>query len=134
MDMENTSILAHLTFVGDEFDTDYVTSLLNRQPDYLRIKGVETRKDFKARFTEWGIHVGEAESLDSNTHMNPIFDFIEANLEKLQQIDNEFDAEWHILACVHIRNERAPAIVFTPRQLELASAIKAHIGFDSYVL
>ena len=130
--MENTSIMASITLVGDEFDTDFVTSLLNKQPDYLRIKGAMIRKGLHARFTEWGIHVDEAESLDSNTHLIPIFNFIETNLEQLQQLSAKLNAEWHIVVCINILNERTPGIGFSPRQLELASAIKAHIGFDLY--
>jgi len=123
-----------MTLVGDEYDTDFVTSLLNKQPDYLRIKGSVIRNGLHARFTEWGIRVDEAESLDSDTHLNPLFNFIEINLEHLQQLSVELNAEWHIVVCIMIRNGRAPGIGFSPRQLELASAIKAHIGFDMYTL
>jgi len=37
--LENTSIGASLMLIGDEFDTDYVTLLLNKKPDYLLTKG-----------------------------------------------------------------------------------------------
>jgi len=120
--------------VGDEFDTDYITSFLNKQPDYLRIKGEMVRDGFHARFTEWGINVNEAESLDLDTHLNPLFNFVGANLEQLQQLSTDLNAEWHIVACIMIRNGRTPGIGFSPRQLELANAIKAHIGLDMYAL
>ena len=131
---ENTTIQAHFTLIGDEFDTDYVTAFLNRKPDYLRLKG-EPLRFSKNKFghTEWGIHIDESESVDAETHLEPIIDFIEQNLEKLQLLCEKCDAEWHILFCIIIRNEDPPGIVLSPRQIAIINALKAHIGFDMYV-
>ena len=136
MILENTSIMASLTFLGDEFDTDYVTTFLDRKPDYSCKKG-EGREVVKgvtyiSECTDWGIRIKQAESLDMDTHLNPIFDFIEHNLDKLQLLSEKFDANWHIDVCITIQHERTPGMVLTSRQMELASAIKAYISFDLY--
>jgi len=121
-----------LRLVGDEFDVNYVTEFLNTEPDYLRVKGRVVRNDFHARFTAWGIRIEESESLDTNTHLIPIFEFIEQNLEKLQFLCDKMDAEWQINVCIKIRNERTPGVVLEPKHMELASAISASIDFDVY--
>jgi hypothetical protein len=133
--LTKTSILASLHFIGDDFDTDYVTAVLNKKPDEIRAKG-DLRKYSMSRYdcTIWSIDFKESESIDMDTHLIPLFDFIEQNLEKLQLLTEELDAEWHIAACISIRNGHAPAIVLTPRQMELASKIKAYMDFDLYIL
>ena len=130
--MENTSIRASLRLVGDEFDVNYVTEFLDRKPDYLRIKGEVIRNDFRAGFTAWGILIDESESLDTNTHLIPIFDFIEQNLEKLQLLSYKMKAEWQISVCITICHERTPSVGLVPKHMKLASAINAVIDFDLY--
>lgn len=131
--MENTSISASLTLTGNEINTNHVTISLGKEPDYLREKGERIRgSSHMSDHAEWGIHIKEDESIDMDTHLNPIFNFIEQNLEQLQMLSEKFSAEWHIVVCITIRNEVTPGMVLTPRQIELANAIKAHIGFDVY--
>ena len=130
--MENTSIGASLRLVGDDFDVDYVTAFLDRRPNYLRVKGEIIKNDFRAKFTAWGIRIEESESLDTGTHLIPIFDFIEQNLEKLQFLRDKMKAEWQIDVCITICNERTPGVVLEPKHMELASAINAYISVDLY--
>ena len=131
--MKNTSIQASLELLGDKFDTNYVTTLLNKKPDYILTKGdlIKSTKQ-KSDVTVWGIRIKEAESVDLDTHLNPIFGFIEQNLDIIKLLNEKIDAEWIINAYITIRNERTPGMVLTPRQIELANAIKATIGFDLY--
>jgi hypothetical protein len=85
--MEKTSIHASLTLVGDIFDIDYVTSTLGVKPDRVRKKGEIIRSGPQVfDHTEWGIHISEAESLDTSTHLDPIFDFIEQNCDTLKEL------------------------------------------------
>ena len=134
--MNKTSIEASLKLAGDKFDTAYVTSILEKEPSYLRIKG----QSFQAakgniciaNYTAWGFHVEEAASTDMDTHLNPIFDFIEQNLEKLQLLSEELEAKWQIDVCITICHERTPGMVLTARQMGLANAVGAYISFDMY--
>jgi len=132
--MKNTSMQVSLELVGDEFDINYITELLNREPDYQLKKGdVIKLTKRESPYTIWRISVKESESLDLDTHTNPIFDFVERNLEGFKLIAKEIKADWFIRIYMTIRNGRSPSIGFTPRQVELANIIKADIDFDLYV-
>ena len=64
--------------------------------------------------------------------MNPIFDFIEQNVENLKFLRESFKAEWSINVYITIKDEHTPAMVLSPRQIFLANEIKATIDFDMY--
>ena len=133
--MNKTSIAAHLTLVGNDFDTDYVSLFLGTKPSYTRKKGELIRGGTQTfKHTEWGICVEEAESIDCDTQLKPIFDFIELHNEKLIFIKNELAAEWHLLIYISIKDGYTPGIVLTPDQIAFAHSISAHVGFDLYVL
>ena len=138
--MNKTSMQASLSFVGEEFNTEYVTFILNQKPDRVRQKGepiiigrmtIIRSPEFDQ--TVWSIKIPEAESLDTDTHLEPIFDFIEKNLEKMQTLKTKFDAKWHVDVGIFIRDGHSPGIVLTSRQSSLLSAVEADIGFDMYV-
>ena len=131
--MENTSIGASLSFVGDEFDTNYVTQILDKKPDYILTKGELIKSTGRlSSVTVWEIRIAQKESMDIDTHMIPIFDFIEQNIEILQSLSSELDSEWRISVHIIIRNGKSPGMFLAPKQIELASAINAGIDFDLY--
>ncbi|MCL2048240.1 MAG: DUF4279 domain-containing protein [Defluviitaleaceae bacterium] len=131
--MEKTSIQVSLELLGDMFDVDYVTTLLNREPCYTLTKGeIIKRTKQKSCVTVWGISGEREESVDMDIQMNPIFDFIEQNVESFKLISVECQAEWRISADITIIDEHTPAMVLSPRQIFLANEIKATIDFDMY--
>ena len=132
--MKKTTIQASLEFIGDKFDTDYVTALLNKEPDCLVIKGEIIKTTMrKSIITVWGICVEQSESMDMDTHLVPIFEFIENRLEQLKLLKQMFDAEWQINIFITIRNENVPGMVLSSKQIKLANAIEATIDIDLYV-
>ncbi|MDR1000559.1 MAG: DUF4279 domain-containing protein, partial [Clostridiales bacterium] len=73
-------------------------------------------------------------SLDTSTHLDPIFDFIEQNCDTLKELYIALKAEWHIVVCINIRDNGSPRVVLSSRQISLANAIEVNIGFDIYAL
>jgi hypothetical protein len=86
----------------------------------------------KSNITVWGIRIKQAESLDMDAQLHPIFDFIEQNIEHLKLLSKCFESEWRIDVYITIRNECSPSMVLSSKQMALANAINATINFDVY--
>ena len=119
--------------IGDKFDTDYVSLILNKKPDNILIEGELIESTGRpATITVWEIRIAQKESMDIDTHIAPIFDFVKQNAKKIQSLSNEFDSEWRISVHIVIRNGQSPGMFLSPEKIGLASAINAGIDFDLY--
>lgn len=131
--MEETAVSAYFTLIGDDFDVNYVTNVLDITPSETRYKDEILGNGRKFGHTEWGISTGHEVSLDINNQFNTIFALVYDKIDLLSQLCVECNAEWHILFVITIENGYAPAMYFKKDFIHFAAAIDAQIGFDTYI-
>lgn len=123
----------HLTLIGDDFDTAYVTGETGMQPDYLREKDEVLPSGRLFGHTEWGIETERVQSDDLEELLTPFISRISCESSTLLRLCDECSAEWHLLILVEIYDDYSPALYFSTEIVRFAASINAQIGFDTYV-
>jgi hypothetical protein len=133
--MEQSTISISLMLVGNIFDTDFVTEVIGRNPDWVRRKGDPIIGGLnEAKCTRWVIEIGERETIDFISVFSELFPFIRNKREQLLYVAKKCDSDWRVGVCVNIRNCQVPALWLSNEAIQMLHQINATIDFDVYIL
>lgn len=132
--MEKTTVSAHLTLVGNDFDLDYVTNILEISPTYTRDKNEILRNGEKFGHTEWGTYTEYEQSFDIEIQLDKVLIPYRNKVDLMNKIRIECNAEWNVVIVIYIRNGHKPALGFSKHNLKFLASIDADVGFDLYII
>lgn len=123
----------HLTLVGDDFDTSYVTREIGMQPQSIREKDEVLGNGRLFGHTEWGFHTKLIETDDSEELIASFVSKINCPSETLFRLSQKCSAKWHMGIFVKICNNSSTTLYLCPEAIEFAARLKADVWFDTYV-
>ena len=132
--MTKTTVLAYFTLIGDNFDIDYVTQVLDTPPTGTRNRNEVLGNGRVFGHTEWGISTQEESSRDIEIQLNKVIAPYFDKIDLLNKVRVQCHAEWNILIVVYIRNGDVPAMTFSKENLKFFASIDAEVGFDTYII
>lgn len=128
-----TIIQGHLTLIGADFDTSYVTETIGYSAPYIREKDEILGNGRAFGHCEWGVETEQIETDNFVELSMLLMNILPCSEQTLAEVAQICGAQWHILFLVKIYDE-FPPIIITPEFTQFAAAISAGIGFDGYVL
>ena len=129
-----TTVSAHLTLIGDDFDQQLVSRRLGITPTYLRRRDEVLGNGRLFGHAEWGVGSDTESSWDIEVQLEKVLSHFRGMEEEMLRLTKECNAEWHIVIVIMIENGDVPVIMFSQRLTEFCSKTGAVVGFDIYVL
>lgn len=124
---------AHLTLIGEDFDTNSVSGRIGMFPDKTRQKDEVLKNGRLFGHTEWGIETSVETCDDVEPLLRKLFRRIPCTPQVLYEIGKECSADWHILILLRTYGTEGPIIVFSEDLIQYLAQIHAQIGFDNYI-
>ena len=132
--ISNTNIRASLRIIGEDFDVQKITEVLEIHPSKTWNKGDFIRNTEKKRtYTAWMYNTGLMESLNINTSIKQIKEVFFQKVDKIVALKNLYDLDISIDFVIVIENEEPPAIYFDPAFIKFAAEIGAKFDIDTYI-
>lgn len=126
-----TNVNVEFNIVGDYFNPDVVTQILNLEPTDSYIKGDKGRYTTRKE-TCWSIETGYYESFDISQQINLMLKTISEKKEILKKLRTQLDVEYLFMIVIKIEDNRGPAMIFESPIIEFANYIGAEIHVDYY--
>lgn len=138
--MKSTNVMCELIMhsLDDNFDPDYITTLLNIEPTYVRKKGCEF-KTFSGRTkisleSVWQLETEYEESCDIEIQINKLIDQFRGKEELLKEVKIKYDLEIKICVVIYIKKKKAPGMYLNKEILKFIYSLEAEVDFDVYVV
>lgn len=132
--MKYTNIKLSLRFIGENFDIQEITNMLNVYPSETWNKGDFIRKSQKKRqYTAWIYSTDVIETLDINKLITNFKDLFYPKDNIIIALKEKFNLDISIDFVVIIENEEPPAIYFLQDFIEFAAKIGATFDIDIYI-
>lgn len=135
--MAETKVKINLRVVGDSFDPDIITKLINIQPDIKWEKGDEYIKNGKLNqrtYSNWMITTGYCETLDVDELMSSFSCRFRDRIVELNSCKKRFGLEYVCEVVVKIENAQPPSLYWNTNSLRLLDSIGADLDIDLYVM
>jgi len=129
-ELEKTQVMVEFYMVGDEFDVDIVSSLLQIKPTETRQKEDFPIKEFAK--VEWSISTNYQESKAISCQFERLLAQLSSKHEIINKIKSTYNLECGFNVVIKIINDEQPEMVLTRECINFASKINAEIGFDLY--
>lgn len=81
--------MAYFSLFGDEFDPNYVTSILKIESTNTAYKGDIINKKHRIKETSWTLGTDYEESLDVNHQLTKVLDLLRNKVKEINSIRNE---------------------------------------------
>lgn len=127
-----TNVNVEFNIIGDYFNPDVVTQILNLEPTDSYIKGDMGRYATKKE-TCWSIETGYYESFDISEQINLMLKTISEKKETLKRLKTQLDVEYLFMIVINIEDNKGPAMIFESLIIEFANYIGAEIHVDYYI-
>ncbi|MBJ6363972.1 DUF4279 domain-containing protein [Paenibacillus sp. GCM10012307] len=131
--LENTTVAAKFSILGDEFPTHVITETLNLLPTNVYHKGELSKTNRPRQETCWTLGTLYEESFDINNQLNSIISKIKPQTENLLQLKAMYSLSFSFMIVIQIENNDKPAIYLEVDTIHFASEIGASINFDYYI-
>jgi len=120
--------------MGNEYDLNEVTQLLNVSPSNSWNKGEKIRNSQKQReYTGWIYSTDIIETLDVNTAVKKIEELFMSKVGVICGLKRRYELDISIDVSIVIENEEPPAVYFENEFLQFISQIGARLDIDMYV-
>lgn len=126
-------IRGHLTLIGDDFETAYVSRMTGQLPNYVREKTEILRNGQLFGHCEWGVVTEFIDTFDLQVVSDLLRGMINCPTEVLKQVAQDCDAVWNILFAVDVYDD-FPALYFESDFIQFTAEIGGIIGFDVLLL
>lgn len=131
MNNDKTKINVDFSLIGDYFDTEYISKILNINPTEILKKGeFLVGKRIPNIETIWSIQTGFEVSLDINDQLLKIFNQLVNKREILQKICFELSLISMFEITILVKNKEIPVIYLENALLDFISSIGATIDID----
>lgn len=132
--MDKTSVLVEFKIIGDEFEPEIITKVLQISPDKYWKKGEQIKNKNSIRnFSCWSIKTGYEESIDINNQLVKIINKIKDKKNELVELKNQNKFYYKIQVVIKIENNEKPAIYLNRDIIGFLNDIKAELDFDLYI-
>lgn len=132
--MDKTSVLVEFKIIGDEFEPEIITKVLQISPDKYWKKGERIKNRNSIRnFSCWSIKTGYEESIDINNQLVKIINKIKDKKNELVELKNKNKFDYKIEVVIKIENNEKPAMYLNSDIIGFVNDIKAELNFDLYI-
>lgn len=132
--MDKTSVKAEFSIIGDEFDLEVVTKMLNLIPSESYKKGDDIKgRSIKRIESCWSISTKEEESMDVNEQLDQIIEILKDKVEVLLKLRKMYEIEYLVMIIVKIENNEKPAMCFGRKFIKFINEIQAEFHIDMYI-
>ncbi|MEK4053024.1 DUF4279 domain-containing protein [Paenibacillus sp. FSL F4-0087] len=129
---DKTEVMAYFSLFGDEFDPNYVTSILKIEPTNTAYKGDIINKRHRIKETSWTLGTEYEESLDVNHQLTKIVDLLKNKVKEINSIRIEHRLFTKFFIVIRIEEGKTPALYFDSDFIEFVNMIHAEIDVDLY--
>ena len=127
------TVEVRLMLSGNNFDADYITQVLGIQPTNRCNKNKKLESGTLRECTKWEVRTQPEESINIERQLNAAIAPYLAKMDLLGKLRKEYDAEWHIIIAIHVREYRCPIIGFSKEQLKFFGAVEADVRIDYHI-
>lgn len=133
-EMTHTYMRTCLRIMGDYFDVQEVTDVLEVKPSRVWNRGEPIRNSGKEHTeTAWIYNTENVEGLDTDILINHIMELFYAKADKIAALKKKYDLYVSIDFMIAIKNEEPLAIYFESEFVKFAAKIGAELDIDTYV-
>ncbi|HBU84372.1 MAG TPA: DUF4279 domain-containing protein [Paenibacillus sp.] len=129
---DKTEVMAYFSLLGDEFDPNYVTSILKIEPTNTAYKGDIINKKHRIKETSWTLGTDYEESLDINHQLTKVVDLLRNKVKEINSIRNENRLSTKFFIVIRIEEGKTPALYLNSDFIEFVNMIHAEIDVDLY--
>lgn len=132
--ISHTNVRASLRIMGEDFDVQKITKVLDVSPSETWNKGDSIRNTGKKRmYTAWIYNTKITESLNMDTSTKQIEEVFFPKIDKIVALKKRYHLDISIDFVIVIENEETPAIYFEPDFIQFAAEIGAALDIDTYI-
>jgi len=129
-EIQNTNVMIEFWLIGDDFDVNTVTSLLQIEPTETRQKTDFPMRQFAK--VEWSINTNYESSNAISDQFGKLLNQLHNKHKIINKIKKNYNLECGFNVVVNILNNEQPEMVLTREIINFASKVDAEICFDLY--
>jgi hypothetical protein len=132
---DDTSVSITFSLIGENFDPNYITSVLKINPTNFYRKGdkVSDRNNLIRKEDVWEFSTGYITCLDIELAFEIIIEKFEEKIQVISEMINEYNLFPKIFIVIHVENNQVPAQYYNKKILNFLFAIKAELDVDLYI-
>lgn len=132
--MNNTNVKVDFRIMGDKYDVQEITRLLNVTPTMTWKTGDFIRNTKKKRpYTAWIYSTDVEETLDINSQLIKIENLFCPKVEELLFLKQKYNLDFSIDIVIIIENHLSPATYLENSIIKFASCLEARFDIDLYI-